>query len=636
MARFLVLAPILLWLAAPSPSGAQTPLPPPVARPVDFVRDVKPLLQSACARCHARGNDKGGFRFDTRELLLSGGDTGAAIVVGRSGESLLVSLVAGHDPDMVMPQKGSRLTDEQIGVLRAWIDAGAPWPDGETFAKTPPRNLAPNRPALPTAAGRTAVDALLEPYFAQHGVPASRATDARVSRRATLDIVGLLPTPEEVARFTADGDVDKRRRLVDALLARNEQYAEHWMSFWNDLLRNEYRGTGYIDGGRKQISGWLYDALASNLPYDRFVTALVDPTPATVGFTRGIVWRGVVNASQTPEMQAAQNVAQVFMGVNLKCASCHDSFIDDWQLRDAYGLASVFATATLEMVECDRPTGRTAPLKFLYEGIGSIDRDAARDVRMRQLAAALVAPENGRLSRTIVNRLWARFMGRGLVEPLDDMEQPSWHPALLDWLAEDLVAHKYDLKHAMRQILTSDAYSRESVDERDGHDAWVFRGPAIRRLSAEQFADALSALTGVELPADSKFELLPLASHQPQASGRAVLARADPLTTALGRPNREQVVTRRAEAATTLQALELANGSTLAERLEKGSLAILETGFRTPDTIAGVVFTRALGRSATPRELALARDLLGAGPTPDAVEDLLWALVMLPEFQLIH
>jgi mono/diheme cytochrome c family protein len=635
VARFLVLAPILLSLAAPSVS-AQTPLPPPVARAVDFVRDVKPVLQSACARCHARGNDKGGFRFDTRELLLKGGDSGTAIVVGRSDESLLVSLVAGRDPEMVMPQKGSRLTDEQIGVLRTWIDAGALWPDGVTFAKTPPRNLAPRRPSLPDPGAVTAVDVLLEPYFSKHRVPSSRATDARFIRRATLDLIGLLPAPDEVAAFVADATPDKRRRLVDTLLERDHEYAQHWMSFWNDLLRNEYRGTGYIDGGRTQISGWLYDALAGNLSYDQFVTALVDPTPATVGFTKGIVWRGVVNASQTPEMQAAQNVAQVFMGVNLKCASCHDSFIDDWQLRDAYGLASVFASMPLEMVECDRPTGRTAPIKFLYDGIGNIDRNAARDARMRQLAAALVAPDNGRLSRTIVNRLWARFMGRGLVEPLDDMERQSWHPDLLDWLAEDLVAHKYDLKHVMRRILTSDAYSREAVDVRENEDAWVFRGPAIRRLSAEQFADALGALTGVALPADSKFELLPMASHQPQPSGRAVLASADSLMTALGRPNREQVVTRRAEDATTLQALELANGSTLAERLEKGSLAILETGFRTPDTIAGVVFSRALGRKPTVRELDLARDLLGPAPTPDAIEDLLWAIVMLPEFQLIH
>ena len=621
-------------ILATSVGLAQT-LPPPVARPVDFARDVQPLLRSACARCHARGNDKGGFRFDTRELLLEGGDTGAAVIPGRSADSLLVSLVAGLDPEMVMPQKGSRLTDDQIGILRAWIDQGAPWPDGITFAKSPPRNLAVRTPALPSTAPHP-VDALLAPYFTAQGVTASRVSDELFIRRVSLDVVGLLPDPAQVRAYAAEARPDKRARLVDDLLARRLEYAEHWLAFWNDLLRNEYRGTGYIDGGRKQISGWLYDALAANLPYDRFVKALVDPTPATAGFTRGIVWRGVVNASQTPEMQAAQNVAQVFMGVNLKCASCHDSFIDDWQLRDAYGLASVFATASIEMVECDKPTGRTAPLKFLYDGIGSIDRTASRDVRMRQLAEALVAPVNGRTSRTIVNRLWARFMGRGLVEPLDDMEQASWHPDLLDWLAGDLVAHGYDLQHAMRRILTSDAYARAAVDLPENTTAPVFTGPALRRMSAEQFADAIGSVTGAWLPADTKFELLPVASHQPSGSGRAVLARADSLMMALGRPNREQVVTRRAGAATMLQALELANGETLAERLKLGARQILETGVPTPHGIAELVYERALGRRPTAEERRLCGQLLGERPTAEAVEDLLWSIVMLPEFQLIH
>ena len=200
--------------------------------------------------------------------------------------------------------------------------------------------------------------------------------------------------------------------------------------------------------------------------------------PGTEGFTKGIVWRGVVNASQTPEMQAAQNISQVFMGVNLKCASCHDSFINEWQLADAYGLASIYAERPLEMVECDRPTGKTAAMKFLYADLGSIDPAAPRGVRLEQLMHALVGPTNGRLARTIVNRLWARFMGRGLVEPVDDMEQAAWHPDLLDWLAEDLVAHGYDLKRTMAVILTSRAYQRVAVNPPAADEPYVFRGPA--------------------------------------------------------------------------------------------------------------------------------------------------------------
>ena len=189
-------------------------------------------------------------------------------------------------------------------------------------------------------------------------------------RRLTLDVLGELPSPSDVRAFVADRAPDKRERLVARLLADQRRYAEHWLSFWNDLLRNDYRGTGYIDGGRRQITAWLYAALANNLPYDQFVASLVNPVPGTEGFTKGIVWRGVVNASQTPEMQAAQNISQVFMGVNLKCASCHDSFINEWQLADAYGLASVYADRPLEMVECDRPTGKTAAMKFLYAELG--------------------------------------------------------------------------------------------------------------------------------------------------------------------------------------------------------------------------------------------------------------------------
>jgi hypothetical protein len=158
--------------------------------------------------------------------------------------------------------------------------------------------------------------------------------------------------------FVSSKKSDKREALVRNLLSRNEAYAKNWLSFWNDLLRNDYQGTGYIDGGREQITRWLYSALLTNMPYDKFVAELISPSPASEGFSKGILWRGFVNASQMPQMQAAQNVSQVFMGVNLKCASCHDSFINDWQLSDAYGLANVFSDQPLEIYRCDVPTGQ--------------------------------------------------------------------------------------------------------------------------------------------------------------------------------------------------------------------------------------------------------------------------------------
>lgn len=637
-----VLATLLALLAAPQAASLQeapAALPPPAARTVDFVRDVQPIFETSCTRCHARGKAKGGLSIETREALLAGGDTGPAIVDRKSAESYLIALVAGTDPDEVMPKKGSRLKPEQVGVLRAWIDQGLAWPTAVNFAKAAPRNLTPRQPTVGVSAtGLNPIDQILARYYAEHRVTVgARVDDRRFARRVYFDIVGLPPSPAELRAFVADTRPGKRKRLTQTLLADRQRYAEHWLTFWNDLLRNDYKGTGYIDGGRKQISTWLYAALVNDLPYDTFVRQLIDPAPGAEGFTKGIVWRGVVNASQTPAMQAAQNISQVFMGVNLKCASCHDSFINDWQLADAYGLAAVYADGPLEMVECDRPTGKTASIRFIYPELGAIDPQATRADRLKQLAEAITGPKNGRLSRTIVNRLWARLMGRGLVEPVDDMERAAWNPDLLDWLAEDLVAHDYDLKHTIARIVTSRAYQTAAVDLPENADAFVFRGPSIRRLSAEQFADALGAVTGVwhEKPAGD-FNFAAARVTAPIGRTRTALITADPLTTALGRPNREQVLTVRSAAATTLQALELSNGSTLSQRLSKGAERLLAEKPLTSSTLVTRVYTRALGRSPTPNERQLCVSLLGATPTREGVEDLLWSIAMLPEFQLIY
>lgn len=810
-------------------------LAPPADRPISFSKDIKPIFEASCIKCHGRGKSKGDFRLNTRDTLLKGGQSGPVVISGKSAASLLIELVSGLDPDNVMPQKGSKLTRDQVGLLRAWIDQDLPWDAGVSFGRIPPINLAPRKPALPTGSAKDAraknpIDLFLRPYFAaQKFTPSKSVSDAVYARRVYLDVLGLLPPREELEEFVADKSPDKRQRLVRRLLADNPRYAEHWLTFWNDVLRNDYKGTGYIDNGRKQITGWLYAALAKNMPYDRFVAELINPTPESEGFANGIVWRGVVNASQTPQMQAAQNISQVFMGVNLKCASCHDSFINDWALADSYGLASIYATNELEMVQCDKPTGKKAPMKFLYPELGAIDSHAPKSERLQRLAEIITQKQNGRLSRTMVNRLWAKFMGRGLVEPVDDMENPSWNPDLLDWLAEDLAEHGYDLKKTMERILSSEAYQLPAVPVSEQKSKeFVFRGPYVRRLSAEQYEDALASVTGLwfALPAarsdfaaggqggtddsrsfdhaltpkwiwkdahaaektepltvyfrkvlelsekptaaavvvtcDNSFRLyvngkdagsgrdqnkpslidirsllekgrnviavaatndkaapndkdadqanpagvllyaylrsermeaeIPVQSVMDFGSdaswvwstertdgwakgdfaaegwkpavelgepnmapwklgktfselvsaarlyghARAALVNSDPLMIALGRPNREQVMTTRSSVATTLQALELTNGPTLAERLKQGAEKLLQEGWRSANDLIVRVYERALSRKPTPEELHLAQDLVGSPARKEGVEDLLWAMTMLPEFQLIY
>lgn len=425
-------------------------------------------------------------------------------------------------------------------------------------------------PALPesTAADAHPVDRLLDAYFrAKQVKPAGGITDAQFARRAYLDLWGLLPTPEQLAAFTADANPRKREALIDALLADGPRYAQHWISFWNDHLRND-EGVVY-HGERKSITPWLRPALESNLPYDKFLQALLNPAAKTdpEGFLIGVNWRGDINASQTPEMQAAQNTAQVFMGINLKCNSCHDSFISRWKLKDAYGLATYFSAKPLEIHRCDAPTGQSAEAKFLYPELGGVAADAPLEVKRAEAAKLFTKAENGRMPRVLVNRMWKVFFGRGITEPVDDMDARPWSPELLDWLAADFASNGYDMRQLMRRLMTSNAYAMQTWREAEAKP-YVFRGPVPRRLSGEQFTDAIASITGEWRTLD------------PRQPGKAAYARdwqikSTALGRALGRPIRDQVITERVTAPTTLQALELVNGSTLAGLLHRGAQRML-------------------------------------------------------------
>jgi len=190
------------------------------AKPVDFAHGIVPIIKSRCAECHTNGKYKGSLSMDTRADILKS----KAVVSGKSGMSELIKRVTSDKADHQMPPKGDRLTPKQVAVLKAWIDQDLP----------------------------EALD------------------DAAFLRRVYLDLVGQLPTPAEQVAFLKDSPKDRRAAVIKRLLAELRPYAEHWLTFWNDALRNDYAGTGYIDGGRKQISAWLYQSLLDNKPYDQF------------------------------------------------------------------------------------------------------------------------------------------------------------------------------------------------------------------------------------------------------------------------------------------------------------------------------------------------------------------------------
>lgn len=670
---------------------------------VELNVQIRSILAHNCYKCHGPEKIKGELRLDSKKMIFKGGEDGPVISPGDITKSELyrrITLPPNHKD--VMPSKGKKLSEGDIAAIKFWIQKGAPWPDGTDkennyrVAKMEPRN-----PPLPPQSEnlKNPVDLWVNEYFKKNKLKWPALVDDRTYlKRIYLDIIGLLPAPEDLNDFRKDTRQDKRSIWVRKLLDRNDDYAMNWLTFWNDALRNDYTGTGYITGGRFDITNWLYQSLKSNKPYDVFVRELISPDKESRGFIEGIKWRGVVNASQRTEMQAAQNVSQVFFGLNLKCASCHNSFVSDWKLDDAYGFANIFADSSLEINRCDKPTGKFTASKILWKELGYIDSAAKAAEKQKQLAEIMTKPEDGRLYRTIVNRMWAQLMGRGLVEPVDLMDNEPWSQDLLDWIAFNFVQNKSDIKELIYMIATSNAYQLPSVGFKEPNQIFVkdykFKGMLRRKMSGEQFADAVSSIVGPVFPdslvkynpfvepvaekplakkiinkksvikksaaaqklADEKLAAEKLAAEkladEKVAAGkliaeklvaeksillypRASLVVNNGFLTALGRPNRETVSTTRESQANLLQALELTNGERFNSVLKKGA-ENWKKKYGKSDLIIKEIYRKALSREPQQKEFEVARQVLGNSPGTEAIQDLFWAIMLLPEFQIIY
>jgi uncharacterized membrane protein/mono/diheme cytochrome c family protein len=610
----------------------------------DLNLEVRTILAHNCYSCHGEAKTKSDLRLDSKEAMMKGGEDGVVIIPNHADKSELIrriSLPTGHKE--AMPTKGKRLSEKEVNILRYWIEKGAQWPEGKMKSIYRVAALEPRLPAIPAATGDLVkpVDLFVNNYFKENKLAWTQVVDDRIYiRRVYLDIIGLLPPPERIDAFVQDARTDKREILAKELLSRDDDYAQHWMSFWNDVLRNDYSGTGYITGGRFDITKWLYTSLQENKPYNWFVKELISPDKSSAGFIKGIKWRGTINSSQRTEMQAAQNVSQVFLGLNLKCASCHDSFISDWKLEQSYAFANIFADTLLEINRCDKPTGKMAGRKILFPELGEISIDASTEKRLRQLADFLVQPKDGRLYRTLVNRIWAQLLGRGIVEPVDMMDNAPWSEDLLDWLASDFATNGYDMKKLIFTIVTSKTYQLPSASVKEADDImasnYKFTGMIRRRLSAEQFSDAISTSFN-PMYADSAIvvKLITEDIKKKLPFARAGFVKNDPFLTALGRPNRETVSTSRTSQANLLQALELTNGEKFTETLKRGA-KVWRVKYPTSDLLVTELYRRALGRAPIPKEMAVARKILGANPSEESIQDLVWAMALIPEFQLIY
>lgn len=480
--------------------------------------------------------------------------------------------------------------------------------------------------------------------FAAHDRPTGLCDDATFARRVYLDLIGVIASRLELNHFLIDSSPHKRAKLVDQLLARRTDYAAHWAPFWEEALGSQ---AVTAQGGiptRGNYRSWIVDSFAANKPYDVIVAELLDPTMPgrqqgqdedLFGVKYHIEY--VRNEDHTATLQTAANIGQVFLSTSMKCAGCHDHFENpQWTQERFLGFAGLFAPRDLERIRCDVHSGQFVPARFPFElpGLPTPTPAAAPSVLAARLSLAaqlVVDPANDRFAKSIVNRLWKRYLGLGLFEPVDDYRpgQPAANAELLEWLARDFVTHGYDLQHTIRLIVTSRTYQlpydpqrADRFDPASPAAPRYFRSPALRRLTAEQFIDSMRMATTGEVDSSQRVYL---------DAGITALRQA------LGKPaSRNEISTARSEDVAIVQALELLNGHEIPEIIA-GSV-LLAKPLRKQDLkpVIERLYLTVLGRPASHEERRLGHAFLAGAPSvAEGVKDMSWALFTSPEFQFI-
>ncbi len=474
-------------------------------------------------------------------------------------------------------------------------------------------------------------------------LPSAGCNDSTFLRRASLDVIGRLPTPEETRAFLDDSLPDKRERLLDRLLER-EEYADFWANKWCDLLRpNPYRV-----GIKATISldGWLREKFRNNTPYDQFVRELLT--------AQGSTWRNgattLFRDRRGPE-ELTTIVSQLFLGVRLECAKCHQHPFEVYSQADFYSLGAYFAKVDYkgtglsppisggeEMVLVSRRKGEVRhPLtkvvlepKPLLGEVAKIEEDS--DPR-QALVDWMTAPDNPYFARVAVNRLWFELFGKGLVDPVDDIRatNPASNPELLDALADEFRKVGYDQKRMIKTIMSSYVYSLSSMpNETNAADIRNFSRHYRKRMRAEVLADALADVTGVP----DRFDGAAAGSRAMQLWTFRINS---DLLDAFGRPDANQdPPCERTSDATMVQALHLMNAGQIQSKLsnDTGRITQLASGSMPLDQVVEELYLACYSRRPTPAELQALLETT-AQPNPARrqwIEDVLWSLINSPEF----
>ena len=607
---------------------------------LDFYRQVWPIFESQCLECHQGAKSKGALHLDTLAGALKGGKSdGPAVTPKDAAKSALWTRVCSTDSDERMPPKGPGLSANEKTILERWIQAGATWPE----FRPQPTKLTP------------------------------LSSDLAFLRRVSFDVVGVPPTAAEIATFEADHSADKRAKVIDRLLA-DPRAADASMGTWQDVLAENPNILNPTLNNSGPFRWWLHESLLDHKPLDLFVTELV----RLKGSERfgGPAGFGLASQNDVPMAAKATVLTSAFLGVDAKCARCHDSPATSTKQEQVFALAALLETkgvkvpATSSVAMDKLREGGRKPLievtlapgatvqphwpfpEFATESVAdelALDPHDPRD----RLATLLTAPQNERFAQVMVNRLWAGLMGRGLVDQAGDFERSrTTHPALLRWLARELVRSGYDADHVRRLILNSHAYQRsDEPTAKMPPELYAARAP--RRLSAEQVVDGLFAATGkplhteeVSLDIDGIREsdnsislgqprrawMLASTSNErdrPALALPRIQAVCDVLAAFGWRASRPDPLTDRDTAPNSLQPAILANGvmgTWLTGLSEDHGTTRLCLEAKSPEALVEALFLRILTRRPTAKELQLYTERL----RPDFENRLAHSTVALP------
>lgn len=469
-------------------------------------------------------------------------------------------------------------------------------------------------------------------------LPSELCTDEEFVRRIYFDLTGLPPTPAQVRSFLTDTTASKvkREKLIDAL-AETSEFVDHWTHKWGDLLQSNRKFLG--ERGIWLFQQWIYQAIAENRPYDEFVRDLITATGSTYTNPAANYFR--VSREYTA---AVENTTQLFLGVRFSCNKCHDHPFEKWTQNQYYEFGAFFADVRVkpgqlagdEVVYANyttEPVKHPRTLAVVEPSVPFGEVAEETDDKRAMLAEWLTDEENPMFARAGVNRIWSYFMGRGIIEPVDDIRtsNPPTNPELLDALTKDFVDSGFDMKHIMKTITRSRTYQQSIITNKwNKADTINFSHAAARRLTAEQLLDAIGVATGSR----PRFEEMPKKFRAVQLPDSKV--KDDGFLKLFGRPEREtSCECERTTEVSLAHAMNLINGPTVAESLidPEGRIAQLIKTNHDDRVLVEELYLATLSRLPEKNEYAVAIDhLANAESKEEGAQDLLWALINSPAF----